>query len=127
MPIDKRTLQVRQEKPRGRVEGLFKEVSQKKYSLLEDASQKQAEQRKKSSEGLVKSAHAEALTRQIRRRWKEGEIYAPKDLGPLEMKKWKSRKTPDYDVFDVLNMNPIDEYKVFLNFQRGFFNAHHIV
>lgn len=67
-------------------------------------------------EELKARREAEALTRQIRRRWRAGEVYAPHDLSPQEMKKWKSRKTPDYDVFDILNMNPIDEYKVFLAF-----------
>jgi len=66
-----------------------------------------------TSEEILKNKLGEDLTRQIKRRWNEGDIYAPHDLSPQEMKKWKTRKTTEYDVFDILHMNPIDEYKVF--------------
>ena len=46
------------------------------------------------------------------RRWKKGDIYAPHDLSPMEMRKWKQRVQPDRDIFDTLNINPLDEYKV---------------
>lgn len=56
------------------------------------------------------------LSKQINRRWKAGDVYAPHDLSPIEMAKWKKRGNPTVDVFDVLDLNPIDEYKVCLRF-----------
>lgn len=46
------------------------------------------------------------------REWKAGDIYAPHDLSPVEMKKWRKRYSPSTDAFDALNMNPLDHYKV---------------
>ncbi|KAL2003242.1 hypothetical protein VTN02DRAFT_4555 [Thermoascus thermophilus] len=47
------------------------------------------------------------------RDWKAGDIYAPHDLSPAEMKKWRKRYSPSTDAFDTLNMNPLDQYKNF--------------
>jgi len=52
------------------------------------------------------------LTKQIQRRWKAGDVYAPHDLSSAEMQKWKKRGRPESDVFDLLDMNPVEEYKV---------------
>lgn len=46
------------------------------------------------------------------REWKAGDVYAPHDLSPAEMKKWSKRHSPNSDAFDALNMNPLDQYKV---------------
>jgi small subunit ribosomal protein S18 len=53
------------------------------------------------------------LTKQIPRRWKAGDIYGPSDLTPYEMMKWKRRKSPNCDFFDLLDLDPLQEYKVF--------------
>ncbi|GES64464.1 37S ribosomal protein S18 [Aspergillus terreus] len=50
------------------------------------------------------------------RDWKAGDIYAPHDLSPAEMKKWRKRYSPSTDAFDSLNMNPLDLYKRVQNF-----------
>ncbi len=57
---------------------------------------------------------ASDLTKQISRRWKAGDVYTPHDLTPAEMKKWKMRGRPEVDVFDVLDIDPLQEYKVCL-------------
>jgi small subunit ribosomal protein S18 len=54
------------------------------------------------------------LTKQITRTWKAGDVYGPNDLSPYEMSKWKQRRRPDHDVFDLLDVNPLDEFKVHL-------------
>lgn len=46
------------------------------------------------------------------RDWRAGDVYAPHDLSPAEMKKWSKRHSPNSDAFDLLNMNPLDQYKV---------------
>lgn len=52
------------------------------------------------------------LSKQISRRWKAGDVYAPHDLSAVEMGKWKSRGRPTHDVFDVLDFNPLEHYRV---------------
>jgi small subunit ribosomal protein S18 len=61
---------------------------------------------------LKKHKLASDLTRQMTRRWKEGDVYAPHDLSSAEMQKWRRRGRPEHDVFDLLGLNPIEEYKV---------------
>ncbi|KAF7861487.1 hypothetical protein EAF04_008051 [Stromatinia cepivora] len=47
------------------------------------------------------------LTKQILRRWKAGDVYAPHDLSGIEMSKWKKRGKVTRDVFDVVAFDPI--------------------
>ena len=47
--------------------------------------------------------------------WREGDVYAPHDLGSVEMARWK-KATPlgkqRKDVCDTLGVNPLHLYKV---------------
>ena len=55
------------------------------------------------------------LERQMSRKWKSGDVYAPHDLSGAEMSKWKQvqrKGRPRKDVFDMLQINPLDHYKV---------------
>lgn len=61
---------------------------------------------------IQKHKKAADITKQITRRWKPGDVYAPHDLTGVEMQKWRQRGNPDTDVFDILDLNPLDEYKV---------------
>ncbi|MCJ1436911.1 WD40 repeat-like protein [Xylographa pallens] len=61
---------------------------------------------------LEKKERARDLERMQVRRWKQGDVYAPHDLSPAEMKKWRQKMRPDRDVFDVLAINPINHYMV---------------
>lgn len=56
---------------------------------------------------------SKALERFITREWKAGDIYAPHDLSAAEMKKWKRSRGPSRDIFDAVNVNPLDLYKNF--------------
>ncbi len=51
--------------------------------------------------------------RQMPRRWRAGDVYAPHDLSPVEMDKWKRPQPARDDVVDILGINPIDEYRNF--------------
>ncbi|PSS27622.1 hypothetical protein M430DRAFT_92026 [Amorphotheca resinae ATCC 22711] len=62
---------------------------------------------------LENAKRASDLSRQITRRWKAGDVYAPHDLSAVEMAKWKSRGKPTHDVFDVLDFNPLEHYRNF--------------
>ncbi|KAN0108749.1 ribosomal protein S18 [Hyaloscypha variabilis] len=53
------------------------------------------------------------LSKQITRRWKAGDVYAPHDLSEVEMAKWKKREKPQHDAFDILDLNPLDHYRNF--------------
>jgi small subunit ribosomal protein S18 len=62
---------------------------------------------------LEEQARVEAFKKQSFRKWKQGDVYAPRDLSGVEQKKWKNaRRAPQNDAFDVLGINPINEYKV---------------
>lgn len=61
---------------------------------------------------LEKHDRAKALEKQQLRRWKAGDVYAPHDLSPVEMRKWRIRRAGGKDVFDMLGINPLMEYKV---------------
>ncbi len=39
-------------------------------------------------------------------------MYAPHDLSEVEMQKWKKRGKPAQDVVDVLELEPVVEYRV---------------
>ncbi|AEO62409.1 uncharacterized protein THITE_2106534 [Thermothielavioides terrestris NRRL 8126] len=51
--------------------------------------------------------------RQMPRRWKTGDVYAPRDLSPTEMDKWRQARPPETDVVDMFGFNPLDNYKNF--------------
>jgi small subunit ribosomal protein S18 len=48
----------------------------------------------------------------LTRNWKAGDVYAPHDLSPAEMRKWMKRVSPSTDAFDALGINPLHQYKV---------------
>ncbi|KAK2037255.1 ribosomal protein S18 [Colletotrichum somersetense] len=51
--------------------------------------------------------------KQMPRRWRSGELYAPHDLSPVEAAKWRKTKRPNVDVIDLLGINPLDHYRNF--------------
>lgn len=62
---------------------------------------------------MAEFAKSDDYSKHMYRRWHSGDVYAPHDLSAVEQKKWKSgRMTPQTDAFDVLGINPINEYKV---------------
>ncbi|KAB5539462.1 ribosomal protein S18 [Coniochaeta sp. 2T2.1] len=65
------------------------------------------------SEGLRARTTSDNYTRQLPRHWKTGDVYAPHDLSPAEMRKWKKGTPPKRDVMDLLGVNPLDLYKNF--------------
>ncbi|KAF2402392.1 ribosomal protein S18 [Trichodelitschia bisporula] len=52
------------------------------------------------------------LSTQMPRPWRAGDVYAPRDIGFKEARKWKkTQQTPKADVFDMLGQNPLNHYK----------------
>ncbi|RDW91091.1 hypothetical protein BP5796_02256 [Coleophoma crateriformis] len=74
---------------------------------------RQAAMKVDTPEEIKAAGLAADLSRQITRRWRAGDVYAPHDLSDVEMAKWKRRSRPEYDAFDVLDMDPLMEYKNF--------------
>ncbi|KAL3457722.1 ribosomal protein S18 [Aspergillus heterothallicus] len=72
-----------------------------------------AQDRLKLKEEQRVQAEGRALERFQTRTYQPGDIYAPHDLSPAEMKKWKKSSSPSTDVFDILQLNPLDQYKNF--------------
>jgi small subunit ribosomal protein S18 len=96
-------------------------ASQNLLSLIDRTAQRKERQRTQrtaahaggnSAEDLARHKTATRVTKQISRRWKTGDVYAPHDLSEVEMKKWKQRGKPAVDVFDVLELDPLVEYRV---------------
>ena len=52
------------------------------------------------------------MQKNFTRDWSQGDVYAPHDLSAAEARKFKKRKAPETDVFDLLSLNPLDCYKV---------------
>lgn len=64
------------------------------------------------------------MERQLARRWQEGDVYAPHDLSGVEHAKWKFPRTQQQirktrDICDILNINPLDHYKVCIPFLKA--------
>ncbi|KAI1258627.1 ribosomal protein S18 [Xylariaceae sp. FL1019] len=51
--------------------------------------------------------------RQMPRRWRTGDVYAPHDLSPAEMAKWRRSRRRDQDIVDLLGLRPLDMYRNF--------------
>ncbi|KAF6228400.1 hypothetical protein HO133_008130 [Letharia lupina] len=64
---------------------------------------------------VTKLQRAKDLERQMPRlsKWQVGDVYAPHDLSAVEAGKWRKRKSSERDVFDILGINPLEEYKNF--------------
>ncbi|KZF20082.1 ribosomal protein S18 [Xylona heveae TC161] len=78
-----------------------------------DISRRNTASRRGLKDSIAQFARAQDLERQQTRRWKQGDVYAPHDLTPAEMQKWRKRTRPTMDAFDALGMNPLDHYKNF--------------
>ncbi|WYZ41509.1 hypothetical protein EsH8_V_000404 [Colletotrichum jinshuiense] len=64
-------------------------------------------------ESLREKKVSDDYLKQMPRRWRSGEVYAPHDLSPVEMEKWRKPKRPNVDVVDLLGINPLDHYRNF--------------
>ncbi|KAH0538119.1 hypothetical protein FGG08_005281 [Glutinoglossum americanum] len=93
-----------------------KEVSFAAYkpilSMVNAQKQRQNATRRTTLEAIAQYGQSADLERMMTRKWKLGDVYAPHDLSPVEMRKWRIRVKPSRDPFDVLAINPIHEYKV---------------
>jgi small subunit ribosomal protein S18 len=56
---------------------------------------------------------AQAYLREMPRRWQVGDVYAPHDLSPVEMAKFRKWANRTEDVVDLLSIRPQDMYKNF--------------
>lgn len=50
--------------------------------------------------------------RQLPRRWRTGDVYAPHDLSSAEMTKWRRTQARKKDLVDILGLRPLDMYRV---------------
>lgn len=53
------------------------------------------------------------------RRWEEGDVFSPRDLGSAEARKWRKKAQKTADVIDLLGINPVDHYSVGAPFAPG--------
>lgn len=70
------------------------------------------QQRERSENDVRSSNIADSYARQMPRKWKRGDVYAPKDLSPVEVRRFKKFRPPTVDTVDLLGFNPLDNYRV---------------
>jgi small subunit ribosomal protein S18 len=51
--------------------------------------------------------------KQMPRHWAAGDVYAPHDMSPIEMRKWRRFTKRNADVIDTLGIRPLDMYTNF--------------
>ena len=61
---------------------------------------------------LRSKGNTDDFARQMPRRWRPGDVYAPHDLSPAEMGKWRRARARDRDLVDMLGLKPLDMYRV---------------
>ncbi|KAJ5934567.1 hypothetical protein N7466_004114 [Penicillium verhagenii] len=93
----------------------FTSPSQRSQSAFKSSSnqRRNPNHRKRFLENQKSQSESKAIEKFQTRDWKAGDIYAPHDLSPAEMKKWSKRKAPSFDAFDALNLNPLNLHKNF--------------
>ncbi|KAI1468138.1 ribosomal protein S18 [Daldinia caldariorum] len=64
-------------------------------------------------EKLRENGRAEDFLRQLPRRWRAGDVYAPHDMSPSEMNKLRRTQARKRDLVDVLGLSPLDMYRNF--------------
>ncbi|KAI1177164.1 hypothetical protein F4777DRAFT_217527 [Nemania sp. FL0916] len=83
-------------------------MPQRRPSTGEQQNQRQA------VEGELRQGQTQAdYLRQMPRRWRAGDVYAPHDLSPSEMTKWRKATIPQQDAVDFLGIRPLDMYRNF--------------
>lgn len=70
-------------------------------------------ERSSSADDVENIRQSMRLAGQISRRWKSGDVYAPHDLHQAEQVKFRQRVDAGTDVFDALDMNPLEHYRNF--------------
>ncbi|KAI0472739.1 hypothetical protein GGR56DRAFT_676805 [Xylariaceae sp. FL0804] len=74
--------------------------------------------------GTMQDANTiEAYARQMTRRWRPGDVYAPHDMSPGEMARWRRAQPKKRDVVDMLGLRPLDMYRNF-SFISEFMTSH---
>jgi hypothetical protein len=67
-----------------------------------------------TTEELAQKDMQSDYMRQMPRRFEVGDVYAPHDLSPVEMRKWRRWTTEKHDLVDLLALRPVDMYRVSL-------------
>ncbi|EPQ67094.1 Bgt-4099 [Blumeria graminis f. sp. tritici] len=70
-------------------------------------------ERSSSADDVENIRQSMRLAGQIARRWKAGDVYAPHDLHQAEQVKFRQRVDASTDIFDALDMNPLEHYRNF--------------
>ncbi|KAI8966549.1 ribosomal protein S18 [Daldinia sp. FL1419] len=64
-------------------------------------------------EEMRQSIKNDDYLRQLTRRWRPGDVYAPHDMSSSEMNKWRRTQARKRDLVDVLGLRPLDMYRNF--------------
>jgi small subunit ribosomal protein S18 len=70
-------------------------------------------QSRRNIEQMMNQSHRQDdMMRQLPRRWRAGDVYAPHDMSPSEMAKWRKNTARQKDLVDLLGLRPLDMYRV---------------
>lgn len=77
-----------------------------------DGGQRYGNNSQKVQELLQSEVTSNNYMRMMKRRWNNGDVYAPRDLSPYEMKGRNGGWVEAADVVDELGFSPLDNYRV---------------
>ena len=88
---------------------MMQDIDRTRYATVRDYDAQRA-----SLNDVAKLHRATDLERQMPRmsKWAVGDVYGPHDLSATEAGKWRKRRRSERDVFDILGIDPLREYKV---------------
>ncbi|KAK4452319.1 hypothetical protein QBC34DRAFT_398376 [Podospora aff. communis PSN243] len=72
---------------------------------------KQQQKREDTERELAAAGQTDAYLRMMPRKWRKGDVYAPKDLSHVEAKRWRYSNPPAVDIVDMMGFNPVDNYR----------------
>ncbi|KAI8953517.1 ribosomal protein S18 [Xylaria longipes] len=72
-----------------------------------------AEDRQNTLGQMQSNVRRNDFMRQLPRRWRAGDVYAPHDMSPSEMAKWRRNTARQQDLVDLLGLRPLDMYRNF--------------
>ncbi|KAI1380657.1 ribosomal protein S18 [Hypoxylon crocopeplum] len=78
-----------------------------------DRIQGTAARRMAVEEEMRQNSRIDDYSRQMTRRFNVGDVYAPHDLSPSEMAKWRRNQARKKDLVDMLGLHPLDMYRNF--------------
>ncbi|KAI1738942.1 ribosomal protein S18 [Xylaria scruposa] len=83
------------------------------YKSMRSSRTDRATSRRNVEDDMRSQNRHDDFMRQLPRRWRVGDVYAPHDMSPSEMAKWRRNTARKQDLVDLLGLRPLDMYRNF--------------